>query len=606
MLSATTAEPKFGATRQTTVQVVVRRRQVLSVLVVAAVGCALLAAAGLAALWWLAGLFTALAVGYLSLVARLRHLRVRRQMDLAFGSDVQGADEFDWHALEQELHLALAGDEVAAAATARPPVEVGNRAIGRFLVCWALGWVLTPIVTVIRVMRRDLSVLERQGIANRIVRWQQYGRSQSLRLLTVGAAASVGITAVGGLAGAGASPMPAAVSTTTQSAAAPSGASTYTVVAGDTLSAIAARSATTVGALAGANHLANPNLIFPGEVLSVAGGVSSAGASAGGAANYLVRGGDTLSSIARSHGTTVAAIVAANSLANPNLIFPGQALQVPVGATPSSATATGAPAGGHYVVRAGDDLAAVARRYRTTVAALAATNHLANPNLIFPGQVLTVPAAVAGQTASAVPTIHAPATSPAKVAAATPVATTPDATTPAAAAATVAPVATTPVAAAPAPTPAPAPAPVAKAPAPAPAPAAVQAALPLPLQYLHGGSVDQGVDYSAPGGTPLYAMGPGKIIRAGMTGFGPNCPVLEITGGPLAGKTVYYGHAGANLVPVGATVAAGQQISVVGYGIVGYSTGPHLEIGFYPPGGNGSGGAMLNYINGAVGHSTAR
>jgi murein DD-endopeptidase MepM/ murein hydrolase activator NlpD len=128
----------------------------------------------------------------------------------------------------------------------------------------------------------------------------------------------------------------------------------------------------------------------------------------------------------------------------------------------------------------------------------------------------------------------------------------------------------------------------------------------MPVKYLRHGSVDQGVDYTAPGGTPLYAMGPGKIIREGMSGFGPNCPVLEITAGPLAGKTVYYGHAGADLVPVGATVAAGQQISVVGYGIVGYSTGPHLEIGFYPPGHMGAGNAMLVYLNGAVGHSTAQ
>ena len=99
-----------------------------------------------------------------------------------------------------------------------------------------------------------------------------------------------------------------------------------------------------------------------------------------------------------------------------------------------------------------------------------------------------------------------------------------------------------------------------------------------------------GVDYTAPGGTPLYAMGDGVIIREGIDGFGPNTPVLQITAGPLAGKIVYYGHAGPDLVPVGAHVVTGQQISTVGYGIVGISQGPHLEIGFYPPWDNGSGG----------------
>ena len=172
------------------------------------------------------------------------------------------------------------------------------------------------------------------------------------------------------------------------------------------------------------------------------------------------------------------------------------------------------------------------------------------------------------------------------------------------------PAATTPTTAAPTPAPPTTPPPTLTVPpaTSSPAPPAVasasHAALPLPIQYLKNGSVDQGVDYSAPGGTPLYAMGPGTIVQEGIGGFGPNAPVLRITSGPLAGRTVYYGHSGPDLVHVGDQVVSGQQISIVGYGIVGISSGPHLEIGFWPLGHMGGGRSMLTYINSVVGHST--
>ncbi|GAC1441221.1 MAG: peptidoglycan DD-metalloendopeptidase family protein [Solirubrobacteraceae bacterium] len=88
---------------------------------------------------------------------------------------------------------------------------------------------------------------------------------------------------------------------------------------------------------------------------------------------------------------------------------------------------------------------------------------------------------------------------------------------------------------------------------------------------------DQGVDISAAGNTPLLAMGSGTIVLHGIGGFGPSAPVLHLDDG----RYIYYGHAGpGNMVPVGARVHAGQVISEVGAGIVGISTGPHLEIGF--------------------------
>jgi LysM repeat protein len=44
---------------------------------------------------------------------------------------------------------------------------------------------------------------------------------------------------------------------------------------------------------------------------------------------YTVRPGDTLGSIASAHGTTAATLAAHNGMANPNLIIPGQKVSLP-------------------------------------------------------------------------------------------------------------------------------------------------------------------------------------------------------------------------------------------------------------------------------------
>jgi murein DD-endopeptidase MepM/ murein hydrolase activator NlpD len=117
-------------------------------------------------------------------------------------------------------------------------------------------------------------------------------------------------------------------------------------------------------------------------------------------------------------------------------------------------------------------------------------------------------------------------------------------------------------------------------------------------------SLDQGVDISAPGDTPEFAVCSGTIVLHGIGGFGPWAPVLHCDS-PIGGYSyVYYGHAGpANQLPVGTHVGAGQVISSIGPGIVGISTGPHLEIGFADssggPIGGGSASTMLSLLQGS-------
>jgi len=117
-------------------------------------------------------------------------------------------------------------------------------------------------------------------------------------------------------------------------------------------------------------------------------------------------------------------------------------------------------------------------------------------------------------------------------------------------------------------------------------------------------SPDQGVDISAPGNTPEYAVCSGTIVLHGIGGFGPWAPVLHCDGSLDGYSYVYYGHAGPLYqLAVGAHVGAGQVMSSIGPGDVGISTGPHLEIGFADssgsPIGSGTAGTMMSLLQAA-------
>ncbi len=163
----------------------------------------------------------------------------------------------------------------------------------------------------------------------------------------------------------------------------------YTVVAGDTLSGIAARLNTSVQALVNANNLSGADTIYAGQVLNVPGmqGSAASGSASAPACGqyYVVQWGDTLSGIAWQSGLGVDTLLQLNNLSG-NTIYAGQSLCLPAGVSstqPANAT--------YYTVKAGDTVAAIAFRFGVTQAAVIRANNLSSSGLIYVGQKLVVP-----------------------------------------------------------------------------------------------------------------------------------------------------------------------------------------------------------------------
>ena len=145
---------------------------------------------------------------------------------------------------------------------------------------------------------------------------------------------------------------------------------TYTVQAGDTLTAIANKYGTTVDSLVALNNIADKNKIYVGQVLKISGTTSN------NSITYTVQAGDTLSGIASRCGTTYQELARINNISNPNLIYVGQVIKIN---EVSSNT---------YTVQKGDTLSEIAQKYNTTVSELAQKNGIADINKIYIGQVL--------------------------------------------------------------------------------------------------------------------------------------------------------------------------------------------------------------------------
>ena len=170
----------------------------------------------------------------------------------------------------------------------------------------------------------------------------------------------------------------------------PAGGIVIHVEKGDTLWGIAQRYGVTVQQLCdwNSNVISNPNRIYPGETLVIYPSSVSTSSSPD-CITYIVQNGDTLWGIAQRYGVTVQDLCDWNrdKITNPNVIYPGEHLTIYTGSSSSPSGPTG-----WYTIQPGDTLWGIAQRYGVTVQDLCDWNRdkISNPNEIYPNTVIRV------------------------------------------------------------------------------------------------------------------------------------------------------------------------------------------------------------------------
>lgn len=172
----------------------------------------------------------------------------------------------------------------------------------------------------------------------------------------------------------------------------------YTVQAGDTLSAIAARFNADPIRLAESNSLLDPNNLIVGSQILIPGyeAPAQAGGTNGGTSTtpsgearfvHIVQPGEGLMEIASRYGIDMNTIATANNLVNRNVLRVGQELVIPGITARDAAVRSGAV----HIVQSGESLLGIALRYGVTMEEIMEFNQITNPNAIIIGQQLIIP-----------------------------------------------------------------------------------------------------------------------------------------------------------------------------------------------------------------------
>ncbi len=165
----------------------------------------------------------------------------------------------------------------------------------------------------------------------------------------------------------------------------------YTIRRGDTLSRLASRFGTTVSMLRQLNGLRNDHLsvgqlvkIPADEPKTLAVASSTKASPSLSTRTYKVRRGDTLSEIARRYGTSLFAIYYANPSVSARRLKIGQMLAIPGAQVRMAVVET------THIVKRGESLWTISRRYGQSLASILKLNDLRQGDIIKPGQILRV------------------------------------------------------------------------------------------------------------------------------------------------------------------------------------------------------------------------
>lgn len=203
----------------------------------------------------------------------------------------------------------------------------------------------------------------------------------------------------------------AAASVETASAQTVSAPTVYVVAAGDTVSSIAEQYGISTASVLALNGLGWSSLIFPGQELKLtsAGAIAPVAVETAVPTSdrYTIVSGDTISAIASRFGVAIETILSANGLGWSSIIYPGQTLSIPGSDDIASAPAeepVAEPAerpaaedadgpGGEYTIVEGDTIGSIAESRGVEVQALLDANGLDRSSIIYAGDTLSLPGA---------------------------------------------------------------------------------------------------------------------------------------------------------------------------------------------------------------------